>query len=282
MTLVELQTFLAIMDTGSLVRASEALNVTQSTVTARLKSLEDEVGQTLIRRNKSGAALTAAGERLLRYADTISNLWQQARQEVSLPNGLRSVCNIAAEPGMVAGPVRRFMERIDQDHPDVGVSLWSGSRADVAGWLSSGKADLAFTYSSTVSSRQSQIELAPENLILVSTAPDGPMRFDPGYVFVEMGTECGRLHAMAYADAATARISFGDPHLGRDHILRHGGSAYLPGDMVEEDILAHDLFQIANAPTFHRRRYLTINEDAKSAWPWFDECVAGELTGTPV
>ena len=66
MNLTELRTFMAIHDTGSLVRASHRLHVTQSTVTARLKSLEDELGQQLINRQKSGATLTAAGVRLLR------------------------------------------------------------------------------------------------------------------------------------------------------------------------------------------------------------------------
>ena len=44
MNLQSLATFLAIIETGSLVRAAERLNVTQSTVTARLKALEDHLG----------------------------------------------------------------------------------------------------------------------------------------------------------------------------------------------------------------------------------------------
>ena len=55
MNLTSLQTFLAILETGSLVRAADKLNVTQSTVTARLKTLEEELGQVLINRQKSGA-----------------------------------------------------------------------------------------------------------------------------------------------------------------------------------------------------------------------------------
>ena len=57
MHLAALQTFLAIVETGSLVRASQRLNVTQSTVTARLKGLEAELGQTLLYRQKSGAQI---------------------------------------------------------------------------------------------------------------------------------------------------------------------------------------------------------------------------------
>ena len=60
MNIVSLQTFLAIVETGSLVRASQKMNVTQSTVTARLKTLEDEIGQVLLNRQKSGTTLTPA------------------------------------------------------------------------------------------------------------------------------------------------------------------------------------------------------------------------------
>ncbi|MDG1801269.1 MAG: LysR family transcriptional regulator, partial [Paracoccaceae bacterium] len=58
MNITALQTFLAIVETGSLARASEQMNVTQSTVTARLQSLEQELGQQLIVRQKSGARMT--------------------------------------------------------------------------------------------------------------------------------------------------------------------------------------------------------------------------------
>ena len=100
MQLNELRTFLAIIETGSLIKASEQLNVTQSTVTARLKSLEGEIGQTLINRQKSGVSLTAAGVRFQRYASTITNLWRQARQETSLPDALSTVCNIGCHPDL--------------------------------------------------------------------------------------------------------------------------------------------------------------------------------------
>ncbi len=78
MNIVVLQTFLAIVETGSLVRASEKLHVTQSTVTARLRLLEDEMRQPLLLRQKSGATLTPAGTKLLHYAEIMIGLWRQA------------------------------------------------------------------------------------------------------------------------------------------------------------------------------------------------------------
>ena len=62
MNLAGLQTFLAIVETGNLVRAAERLHVTQSTVTSRLDTIEDALGQRLLVRSRKGAELTKAGQ----------------------------------------------------------------------------------------------------------------------------------------------------------------------------------------------------------------------------
>ena len=92
MNIVSLQTFLAIIETGSLVRASQKMNVTQSTVTARLKALEDEVGQVLLNRQKSGTTLTPAGSKFQRYARIMTGIWRQAKFETGMPAGFDAVC----------------------------------------------------------------------------------------------------------------------------------------------------------------------------------------------
>ena len=62
------RTFLEIVRTRSFVRAAEQLNVSQTTVSARIKTLEERLGRSLFVRNKNGASLTPAGEQFLRYA----------------------------------------------------------------------------------------------------------------------------------------------------------------------------------------------------------------------
>ena len=111
MNFTSLQTFLAIVETGSLVRASKKMNVTQSTVTARLKTLEDELGQVLLNRQKSGTTLTPAGTKLLRYARIMTGLWRQAKYETGLPAGLQSVCTFGCDRELWHGPGRVFFKR---------------------------------------------------------------------------------------------------------------------------------------------------------------------------
>ena len=138
-----LQTFLTILEQGSLVRASERLNVTQSTITARLKALEHELGQRLVNRHKSGVTPTAPGLRLKRYAETMTELWRQARQETALPNTIQSMCNIGCHPDLWPGLGRDLFEAIRACEPVVALSVWHGGQADLEAWQTRGLIDLS-------------------------------------------------------------------------------------------------------------------------------------------
>jgi DNA-binding transcriptional LysR family regulator len=91
------KTFLEIVSTGSFMRAAERLNVGQTTVSARIRTLEMQLGRALFVRNKSGASLTPAGEQFLRYAPTVVQLWQRARYQVAVPPGRQAVLTIGSE-----------------------------------------------------------------------------------------------------------------------------------------------------------------------------------------
>ena len=54
------KTFTAIAETGSFKDAADRLNVTQSTVSMRVKALEDVLGRRVFERSKLGARLTPA------------------------------------------------------------------------------------------------------------------------------------------------------------------------------------------------------------------------------
>ena len=97
MNLDNIRTFLEVTATGNFHRAAESLNVTQSTVSARIKSLEDYFGLPLFRRNRTGVELTGAGQRFRRYALNLHQSWRQAYQSVTLPEGYRDVLALSAQ-----------------------------------------------------------------------------------------------------------------------------------------------------------------------------------------
>lgn len=62
------RTFIEIVAAGSFVKAADRLHVAQTTVSVRVRLLEQQLGRPLFIRNKGGASLTTAGEQFLRFA----------------------------------------------------------------------------------------------------------------------------------------------------------------------------------------------------------------------
>lgn len=86
-----IETFLAIVSTGSLSKAAEMLNITQSAVSLRLKRLENDLGSTLFDRARGGkiVTLTTSGENFLPTAEKILSMLQHFSQKSSFAGLLR-------------------------------------------------------------------------------------------------------------------------------------------------------------------------------------------------
>jgi DNA-binding transcriptional LysR family regulator len=279
MTLEELGTFLAVIDGGSLVAASRRLHVTPSTVTARLQALEQEIGQRLLHRNKSGAELTSAGFKLQRYAELMTQLWRQARSEVSLPQGLEAICNVGCEYDLWRSVGERFVDHLRAHRPDVAVSIWPGEGRVLDRWLGIGLVDIAFGYAAQQSGRYQTHLLLDEELVLVSSRLTSwrPSSRDllrhAGYVYVDHGEEFRREHALAFAFDETVAVTIAAADWALEYLLRHGGSGYLPARHLARVTPSGRLRRVAGAPRFRRRAYLVVNAQAAAQWPWLDEAL---------
>ncbi|MEJ6710281.1 MAG: LysR substrate-binding domain-containing protein [Amylibacter sp.] len=186
--------------------------------------------------------------KFLRYAEVMVELWQQAKQEASLPAGVAALVNIGCHSDLRNGVGQRLLDDILAANQNLAVSAWSGSNSDLSQWLSSGLVDIAVTYNTVTEDGFRLHVLADDHLILVSSDPASPMRFDPHYIFVEGGEQFGRDHAAYYADADTARLSFESANWALEHLLENGGTAYLPERMVAEYLEIEVLYRIVRAP----------------------------------
>ena len=274
MNIIHLQTFISIVETGSLMRASARMNVTQSTVTARLRTLEEGVGQTLLNRDKSGATLTPAGAKFLRYARMIAGLWRQARRETALPAGLAGLCTLGCHADLWDGLGARAVAHITRTRPDMALTVLRGSVEELESWISEGLVDVILTLRSTLRSGQSVYDLPPEALHLYATAPDRPIVGNPDYVFVDHGQEFRDQHGQSYFDAGVARLEFSVPSWALDHLLTQGGMAYLQPDLAADAVRAGQLFDLAEAPRYSRKRFLVARDGPVAGWDWFPDLVA--------
>lgn len=265
-----LKTFLAIIETGSLVKASERLNVTQSSVTMRLKSLEEEVGQTLIIRQKSGVSLTAAGTKLLSYARMIDGLWGQALRATSLPQGMSQIYHIGCSAQLWPLGGQDFFNLMQAHEAGFALFVQQHDEPLLIEGLKDGTIDMAFLSEPVVRKSQKVIRLTDTKLALYSDRQDTPLRFDEHYVYVDYGSDFRRQHDEFYYDAGAAYIGFNTAHMALSHLLSHGGSAYLPISLVTQQDKKRRLFEMKQAPYFTLQKYLIIKTDEQEDYSWLE------------
>jgi DNA-binding transcriptional LysR family regulator len=274
MNLAELTTLLAVVELKSLVRAAQRLNVTQSTVTARIDSLEDKLGQRLLHRHKSGTELTSAGFKFIRYAEVVTQLWRQAQYEIGLPQGFTSVCNVGCYFDLWEGICAPFVDHLRSRRPDVAVAVWPGDQRNIDRWLDSGLVDLAFCYSPQARGPFALREVMADEFVLVEFARPAGVEGKPAYVYVDYGEQFRRDHAVAFADAAPSAITLASSRWAIDYLSRWGGTGYLPRRHASLYRRSRRSRILPGAPVLRQTVYLIENTNVTRHWRWLPEAVA--------
>ena len=257
-------TFLEIAACGNFNRAAENLNVTQSTVSARVKTLEDQFGRSLFKRSHTGVELTSAGHHFRRYAVGIQRLWQQAHQEVTLPKGYRTVLALGAQVSLWDRLILKWMPRMRQKAADVALRIEADYSTSLMRQLSDGLLDIGVMYTPRHTPGLIIDTLFEETLMSVTTKERNVTEgWLEEYVFVDWGHEFRARHGEAFPDMETPAVSVGLGALGLQYILQNGGSGYFPTRVVEPLIESGRLFPVRNAPTARRPVYVVYTSTPK-------------------
>lgn len=273
MNITHVHTFLVVVETGNLNKAADKLNVTQSTVTARINALEDVLGQKLLRRIKSGAELTATGSKFLKHAQILVQVWRQARHDTSLPRGFSDVCNFGCTDALWTGGGELWLNVIRSEFPKVAINVESGSEADIRPWVANSIVDLVVAYEPPPAPGFSITPLFEDEIMEVATVERDLVRWDPMYVYVDHGEEFRRWHAEAFPVDDTAVVTLTNAAFALSHILSWGGSAYLPYRIARPFLEEGRLFEVAGAPRYRRTAYLAQNTSRTRNWNWFEEAL---------
>lgn len=132
MLLRQIEGFLAVARLGNLSRAAEELFLTQPTLTARLKALEQDLGEPLFVRTGRGMRLTDAGRAYLPFAERAMSSLREGRERLqALKEAASGRLTLSSSPGVSTYALPQLLESFVEAHPGVEVTVRTGHSEEV-------------------------------------------------------------------------------------------------------------------------------------------------------
>jgi DNA-binding transcriptional LysR family regulator len=175
MELRQLKTFVTVADLSSFTRASEKLNLAQSSVSAQVKALEGELDLKLFDRIGRRVLITDAGRKLYAYARRMEEMTREIRSEFSTDRYVRGALTVRVPETLASVYMPAVVERFHSDHPKVQLNLINCTDERLREELNSGRIDLAFLLTDSIHWKAVNVKhLKTERLVLVA-GPGHPL-----------------------------------------------------------------------------------------------------------
>lgn len=244
------KTFLAVIETGNFINAADKLNTTQSTISARIKTLEELIGKQLIERSKTGAKLTPAGEQFQKHAMGMIRIWQRAQIEVGLSDQHADHLAVGAQVSLWEGFLLQWLAWLRKELSELAITATFGSSVILLDRISEGTLDLAIVYRPHQRPGFIVEHLFDEELVLLTSGDENGKKPDKNYIFVNWGPEFQNDHGEAYPDLVHMGLHLDLGSIGVSYLLDNKASGYFPIRIAKSYLATGDLKIMKKAPKF--------------------------------
>ncbi|RFU39490.1 LysR family transcriptional regulator [Actinomadura logoneensis] len=172
--LAALELLLAVVRLGSVGRAAVELGVTQPAASARIRSMERQLGMALLERSPRGSRPTEAGALVAEWAQQVVDAAHALDAGVgALREGRDARLRLAASLTVAEYLVPGWLVALQEARPDTAVTLRAANSTAVAELVRAGEADLGFVEGTRKPSGLSGAVVATDRLVVV-VAPGHP------------------------------------------------------------------------------------------------------------
>jgi len=256
MDLELLRTFLEVNQHRHFGRAGEALHLTQSAISARIRSLEQQLGVKLFVRHYHDLQLTPEGSRLVGRADMMLSRWRKARQEVAL-GGARQQLTMGGSLRLWDVILQDWFHSLRRQKPQLAIIAEMHTPDLLTKRVLDGHLDIAFMSEPAQLETLQVREVAEIELVMVSSQEDQEVEaaLTSGYIMVDWGLAHALQHRRLYPDAPEPQLRVAQARIALAHMLELGGAAYLPARMVNSARHERRLFSVPGAEPIMRPVY---------------------------
>lgn len=137
--------FLKVVETGSISKAAQALNYTQSGISQMMAGLEDDLGVKLLARVSRGVMLTDNGARLMPYIRELANQKARLRQAAfNINNSIEGKLRVGSFSSVTTLWMPDAVLYFKHNYPRVDVEILDGNYDEIRDWIIHGQVDCGF------------------------------------------------------------------------------------------------------------------------------------------
>lgn len=185
----QLTTFRVLAATLNFHQTAERLNYVQSTVSAQIQALEEELGTRLFDRLGKNVILTDAGARLLPYAEHLLKVAEEARLAVLEQQDLVGTLTISATETLCTYRLPAVLHQFRLAYPQVRLLFSPSPYSELRRAVADGSVDLAFVLEEPIAAPALYAEsLLPEPIHLVAS-PAHPLAQQSGVSPIDLDGE---------------------------------------------------------------------------------------------
>ena len=153
---------------GSFRRAAMSLGVEQSTISRRVRDLEDELGVSLFNRHSGGVTLTYAGRKFVRHARQALNEVAHATADIGpFGRGEDGVVKVGIFSSLASGFLAQMLRTYSNRYPEVRIDIVEGAPSDHISEVRRQKLDVAFVTGAPILTDCDAAQLWTENVFVV-------------------------------------------------------------------------------------------------------------------
>ncbi|MDD9977858.1 MAG: LysR family transcriptional regulator [Boseongicola sp.] len=262
MDITLIRSFLEVAATGSFVHAADRLFVTQSAVSQRILRLEEQLGRPLFARSKAGVSLTPAGREFESYALSLIKIWEEARQQIAVPEGFSKTLSIGAQYSLWPRLGFRLIDSVVKEMPDVSIRAEIGLPDRLTRYLLEGVIQFALMYTPQLRPGLRTKELLSEELILCASWSGASIdTLSTRYIMVDWGAEFVQAHALHLPNLTNPGMTFSLGAMTAEFIRSRKMAAYLPARYARRFLDDGSLHLVPEAPTFSHPAWAVWRDD---------------------
>jgi LysR family transcriptional regulator, flagellar master operon regulator len=255
-----LETFLDLMETKSFNRTADRLNLKQSTVSARINTLETMFGKKLFTRSRAGTQPTPAGYRLLDHARALRHQWNEARRSVQSTGNFDQSMRIGIQHDLASNHIADWVAGFRTILPKAAFYIDLDFSNQMSVDLLAGELDLSILYTPKNMPDLHNELIGEVGYRLISSNARRIADIEPeSYIFTRFSPAFEKVHNPMMADLSEAPLSSGQNITVCGLLSSLGGSAYVLEESATEMVAAQGFDYVEDAPRIPQGVYCAMH-----------------------